>query len=245
MDLDHDKTRAQARTRGRRRPTPLRLSGVLGLLLFSRGVCLGQPSSGIRVEVSTAGVTGLDCRRRGFQMEYTKGMGRSYKQMAGMTFTRDPDPRHLGMGLGAMIVMAPLTVLAVPADLVAALFRRECVFEFRAQGKLVGWAGKGAGSSTLALEAKSLVSPGKEDVVEPVYEAARASTATDAQGRFDITVPARILRGRKLELGWLVNGLPSGTMTLRKGLGSFVLSEPEFEFGGPAEPMEPIVIRPK
>ncbi|MBI4676573.1 MAG: hypothetical protein HY748_03220 [Elusimicrobia bacterium] len=223
----------------------MKLSLAAGLLLSSYGHCHGQASSGIRVEVSSAAVSGVDCRMRDFQMEYTKAMGLSYRQMAGMTFTKDPDPRDVAMGLAAMIAMAPLTVLAVPADLLSAPFRRECDFGFRAQGRLIGWAGTPTGSVELAIEGRSLVSPGQEGAAEPAYHITRSSAAADAEGRFDISVPGRVGRGRGFEVHWLVGNRPSGAMSLRKRGRSFVLSEPEPEFGTGLETIEPIVIRPK
>ncbi|MBI5881883.1 MAG: hypothetical protein HZB91_02085 [Elusimicrobia bacterium] len=223
----------------------LKFPAVAGLLLSCFSLGHGQPSSGIRVEISSAAVTGVDCRMRDFKMEYTKGMGRSYRHMAGMTFTSDPDPRHLATGIGAMIAMVPLTVLAVPADVLSAPLRRECDFRFRAQGQLKGWAGTPARSAELAIEGRALVSPGEEDVSEPVYDIIRSSAVADTEGRFDISVPGRIRLGRDFEVHWFVAGRPSGSMTLRKRFNTFVLSEPESEFGTGIETIEPIVIHPK
>ena len=224
----------------------MKLSIAAALLLSSCGICRGvEPTSGVRVEVASAGVTGLDCRRRDFQMEYTKGVGRRFRQMASWTFTRDPDPRDFAIGVAALIIMAPLAMLAVPADLLAAPFRRECGFEFHAQGRIVGWAGAAAGPADLVIDGRSLVSPGLEEVEAPVYVLTRSSAAADAQGRFEISVPGRVGRGRDFEVHWLVDKLPAGTMYLRKRGRSFVLSEPESEFGSGMETIEPIVIRPK
>ncbi|HAM36557.1 MAG TPA: hypothetical protein DEB40_01080 [Elusimicrobia bacterium] len=202
------------------------------------------PTSGLRVSISTASVTGLDCRMRDFKMEYAKTMGQSYRQMSAMTFTRNPDPRVFLMGLGGMIVMVPLAVLSVPADLVAAPFRQECAFEFKVGGALVGWAGQPAGQGELSAVGRSLVWPGVEGVSEPVYRMSRSTTNTDADGKFEIALSVWIGRTRTLELRWAVNSLPSGAMSLRKNGGVFILEEPEPAFGSGVETIEPIIIKP-
>ncbi|MBI5624097.1 MAG: hypothetical protein HY924_09980 [Elusimicrobia bacterium] len=172
-------------------------------------------------------------------------MGRSYKQMSRMTFNADPDPRYIGLGLAAMVIMAPLTVLAVPADLAATPFRRQCGFEFHAEGKLKGWAGAPAGGKELEVQLKSLVGPGVENVKEPSYIITRSSTTSDEHGRFELKVAGHLPRAAKIEVHWLVDGLPSGLMYLRKRGGKFVLSEDEPEFGTGLETIEPIVIKPR
>jgi len=217
-------------------------AGVLGSWQPCHGIL---PTSDIRVKVSSASVTGLACRRRNFEMEYAKDVGRRYRHIARMTFTRNPDPRVVAMGLLAMVMMAPVAVLAVPADLAAATFRQECDFNFQARGTLLGWAGATAGQAQLAARGMILVSPGIEDVSQPVYTLSRASATADAQGHFSISVPGRVGRSRDFELQWLVNALPSGTMSLRKRGGTFILSEPEQEFGSAIEDTPPIAIQPQ
>ncbi|MFA6316257.1 MAG: hypothetical protein WC943_02475 [Elusimicrobiota bacterium] len=220
------------------------LSAIL-FLLWSRGLAHGQATSAYRVVVSSAQVTGLDCRGRKLAMEHTKGMSRSYKTMSANTFVRDPDPRYFAMGLASMVAMVPLTVLAVPADLLSAPFRRECSFEFSASGRLAGWAGRPAGGVEVILESHAAASSDAEEGRTAGFVVSRATTTTDAQGGFELSIPGRVGRGGAMGLQWLASGLPSGRMTLRKRFGSLILSEPESEFGASLETMEPLVIRPR
>jgi hypothetical protein len=203
-----------------------------------------EPTADVRVEISSAAVLGLDCRRRAFDMEWTRGIGQRYRKMAGETFTRNPDPRALAMGFFGMIMMAPLAALAVPADLIAAPLRRECDFNLQVQGRLAGWAGSTVGGERLAAEGRSLLEPGLEEFSAPRYLLTRSTAAADEAGRFVLSVPGRIGRSSEFELRWLVDGRSASAMSLRKHGGGFSLSEPEPEFGVGAQTMETIDIRP-
>ena len=77
-----------------------------------------EPASNFRIEVASAAVTGLECRRRPFRMEWTRGVGQRYSRTAAEGFARSPDLRTVSLGICAMVLMAPLAVLAVPATLV-------------------------------------------------------------------------------------------------------------------------------
>jgi len=224
----------------------LRLPLAAALLLGSgRAGAQILPISNYQVAVASASVTGLTCRRREFQMEYTKFVGRQYRYMAGGIFNSNPDPRIFAIGLFGMILMVPVAVLAVPGDLLAAPWRRECDFELRTQGKLVGWAGLKASEAAIAAEGRSLVTPGSEDVAEPVYRLSRSSTTTDAQGRFSLAVPGRVGRSSTFLLGWTVDSRPSGVMSLEQRGSIFILSEPEPEFGSSLDAFSPIEIKPE
>ena len=224
----------------------MRITGLLlaALVAVGRPGWALEPTSNVRVEISSASVTGLDCRRRPFQMEWTQGIGQRYRRMAGETFTRNPDPRYLVMGLFGMIIMAPLAVLAVPADLAAVLLRRQCEFDLRLQGRLTGWAGGAVGGERLVLEGRALVEPGLEDFSEPRYLLSRSTGTADAEGRFVLSLPGRVGRSPAFEMRWLVEDRESGLMSLRKHGGRFSLSEPEPEFGAEEQTMQPIEIRP-
>ena len=224
----------------------LRLAIAAALLLGPCRPCRAlQPTSDVRVTVTNARVTGLSCRRRAFKMEYTKDVALAYRHLARWTFVSDPDPRTVALGLLAMILTTPVMALAVPSDLVAGAFRRECRFEFQAQGALLGWAGRTAGRSEIVGQGANIISPGVEGESRPDYFVSRSSTTSDEQGRFSIALEGRVGRSPEFELRWLVDSLGSGLMSLRKEGGVFVLSEPEAEFGSSVQTSEAIVIRPQ
>ena len=224
----------------------MRFSWLLfaALVAASRPGQAVEPTSNVRVEISSAGVTGLDCRRRPFRMEWTRDIGQRYRQMARETFTRNPDPRVLALGFAGMILMAPIAVLAVPADLAAAPLRRQCDFELRVGGRLSGWADSAVGGERLVLEGDSMLASGFEGISAPRYRVTRTTGTADAEGRFALSVEGRVGRSSAFELRWLVDERPSGTMSLCKHWGRFSLSEPEAEFGSGAQTMETIEIRP-
>lgn len=216
---------------------------ALVLLLASPGWAQ-QPISDIRVVVATAAVSSLECSGRPFEMEWTKTMGRGFKYMGRNMFTQGLDPRPLIGGLVAVLIMAPMMVLAVPADLVAAPFRRQCTFDFQAQGHLARWAGQVTSEQAVAAEGRNALDPGVEGVKAPTWFVSLSSTTTDEQGRFYLALPGRVGRSPDFDIAWAVKNLPSGQMRLRKSFGNFVLSEPEPEFGSPADSMEPLEIVP-
>jgi len=204
------------------------------------------PVSDVRVHIDTASVTGLSCSGRPFGMEYTRSVGRSYRYMAQGVFTRDPDPRSIIMGLVAMVVMLPIVVLSVPADLVAAPFRRQCSFDFRAEATLTRPRGPEDVELPVTLEARNLLDPGVEGVAAPTWFVSIASAAADAGGRFTLGLPGKVGRSKELELGWSVKGLRSGGMRLSRSGKDFLLTEPEedSEIGASFETPPPLVIHP-
>lgn len=223
----------------------LRPAMAAAALLLSGRPCLGQtPISDIHVQLSSAAVTGLECRGRKFRMELTKSVGQSYRQLSQGMFSKELDPRPIVMGLFGMVLMAPIIVLAVPADLAAGPFRRECSFDFQAQGALMSWAGQQAAGADVAVEGRNLLSPGTEGAAAPVFYVSHSTAASDEQGRFSVSIVGRVGRSRDFEVYWKVKGLSSGAMLLHKGMGgSFTLSEPEPEFGSSLQTMEPVEIR--
>ena len=220
---------------------------ALALLLAGLPPCQAQtePISDIRVVVGTAAVTGLDCRSRSFDMELTRSVGRGFKTMGRSMITEGLDPRPIIAGFLAIVVMTPMIVLAVPADLVAAPFRRECSFDFRAEGFLARWAGQVTGEQLVAVEGRNALDPGAEEVSAPSWYIARSSTTSDEGGRFSLVLPGHVGRSPDYDLAWTAKGLPSGRMRLSKSFGKFVLSEPEPEFGSSVEPLEPVEIVPE
>lgn len=148
------------------------------------------------------------------------------------------------MGLFGMILLSPLAVLAVPADLIVAPLRRECDFDLLVQGRLAGWAGSAVGGERLVLEGRSLLEPGLEEFSAPRYLLTRSSATADAGGRFALFLAGRVGSSPAFELHWLVDDRSSGLMSLRKHGGRFSLFEPEPEFGAGEQAMGPIEIRP-
>jgi len=215
------------------------------LLLFCRPGFCQNPVSDIHVEVSAARVTELSCRGRAFEMEFTKSVGQSYRDLGRGMITQDLDPRPFVMGLFGMILMAPLAVLSVPGDLAAAPFRRECGFQLDAQASLVGWAGQQAGGAQVVAQGSNLLVPGVEGISRPAYYVVSSTAAADEQGRFSISIAGRVGRSKDFDVAWMVKGLPSGSLNVHKSGGGFVLSEPEPEFGSGIHIMEPMEIRPE
>ncbi|HAH07935.1 MAG TPA: hypothetical protein DCM05_15665 [Elusimicrobia bacterium] len=203
-----------------------------------------QPISDIRVVIATAAVSSLECSGRPFEMEWTKTVGRSFKYMGRSMISEGLDPRPLIGGLLAVIIMTPMIALAVPADLAAAPFRRQCSFDFQAQGHLARWAGQASGEQAVAAEGRNALDPGTEGIKAPSYYVSLSSTTTDDQGRFRLSLPGHVGRSSDFDLSWAVKGLPSGRMRLSKSFGRFVLSEPEPEFGATVDTLEPIEIIP-
>ena len=224
----------------------MRTAGLLLAALAAAAPCRAiEPVSNFRIEVASASVTGLECRRRPFRMEWTRGVGRRYGRTAVEGFARSPDLRTVSLGICAMVLMAPLAVLEVPADLLAAPWRRECDFDLQVEGRLAGWAGSPvAGGERLSVQGRGLLEPGVEDYLPPRYQFSSGTAAADEAGRFSVSLPGRVGRSPAFDLRWLVEGRPSGTMTLRQSGGRFRLSEPEPEFGSSDAVMTPLEIRP-
>ncbi len=229
----------------------LKSGGLAAVLLL--GLCRpgqGQlPSSDLRVTVSTAAVTGLACRKRAFALEMTTAVRLNFKKVVSEVFTSDPDPQMLVLGLPVLALLVPAFLLAPPADLAAAPWRKECDFTLTARGALMGWAGVAAGPEQVSLAGRNLLSPGMEGIAPPVYDLRLASATADGQGRFSIFLPGHVGRSADLELSWKVNALPSGAMVLRKRGGHFTLFEPaQPEFGAAPDSGEesaPLLIHPR
>jgi hypothetical protein len=177
-------------------------------------------------------------------MEFSRDIGLRYRRIAGETFTRNPNPYTLVWGVFALIAMVPMAVLAPPADLLAAPWRRQCGFELRVEGRLRGWAGSAVAGAPVGAEGASVTEDGVGDFVAPRYSLSRGTATADGEGRFVVSLPGRVGPGPQMELRWLVHSLPSGRMSLRKSGRRFILSEPDPEFGSTAETMEPLEIRP-
>ena len=153
------------------------------LLLCSAAARALDPISDVHVGVSSAAVAELDCRRRPFRMELTRSLGRHYRQMAGEMITEGLDPRPFAMGLFSMVLLTPMTVLAVPVDLAAAPFRRECDFTLRIEGALSQWASQAVPSAAVSAEGRNLLVPARAQNDPPSYFISSSSAVSDAQGR--------------------------------------------------------------
>jgi hypothetical protein len=221
------------------------MRAAAALLLWALPARAALPVSDVHVAVSSAAVAGLSCRRRPFSLEYSGVVADAYRFLAANSFASDPDPRTLAVGIFSMVLMIPMAVLALPADLLAAPLRRECSFEFRARGTLVRWAGGPVPFSPVALEARNLLSADDGGRTRPRYFVAASSAASNEGGEFALSVDGRCGRSSDLELAWKVRGLPSGTLRLSRRGSRFVLIEEEPEFGSSFETMEPIEILPE
>lgn len=218
---------------------------LLSALLAGPASAQVEAPSGVHVAVSSAAVTELACAKRPFKWENTRSVAQRYKNVGGQMIVEGLDPRPIVMGVVASVVMAPVLVAAVPADLLAGPFRKSCEFTLTLSGTLDEWAGQKRADTPLALEAASLVEPEVENVTKATWDLFKAETVSDARGAFTVSLPARVGRTRELGLRWRVNDHPAGQMLLTKKGKRFVLSEPDPGFGvgvaeNPSIPIEPV-----
>lgn len=218
---------------------------LLSVLLAAPGAAQIEAPSGVHVNVSKAAVTAFECARRPFAWENTRSVARRYRSVGGQMVTEGWDPRPIAMGAFASVLMAPVLVAAVPADLLSGPFRKTCSFTLRLSGTLDEWAGQKRPNTPFALEGASLVEPEVENVSKAKWDQFNAAGASDAAGAFAVELPARIGRTKELGLRWRVNGQPAGQLLLQKKGRNFVLSEPDPGFGVGAAEIEPLLIEPE
>lgn len=218
---------------------------LLAALLAGPASAQVEAPSGVHVAVATAAVQGLDCERRPFAWENTKTVAQRYKVVGRQMITEGLDPRPIVMGVFASVLMAPVMVAAVPADLLTGPFRKTCALTLRLEGTLDEWAGQKRRDTDYVLEGASLVEPEVEGVSKARWDFFRSTGASDGAGRFAVALPARVGRTKELGLRWRVNDQPAGQMVLQKNGGNFVLSEPDPGFGVGSAEMEPILIVPE
>ena len=202
------------------------------------------PDSSIRVQFEAAEVVDLRCSRRPFRMENTRATVEYFPYFSRNMFTSGLDLRPLVMGLFSSILLVPLTLAAVPIDLVAAPFRRDCVFSARIHGSLAQWAGGKVPGMELSAEASNLKRKGVEGIREPEIFSTRSAVLSDAEGRFSIPLSGEIGRYKALDIVWKVGGRPAGMARLSKQGGTFVLAEDEAGFGTGVYDNPSIVITP-
>lgn len=217
---------------------------ALAFLLARPAAAQVEPTTSIRVIVSSAQVLNLDCSRRPFAWENTKSTGRWYRYLAGQSITEGLDPRPLLMAALTAVILTPVYIASVPADLLGAPFRKNCSFTLRLDGKLAEWAGMSPGALPLEAEASNLLSPEVPGVKKPEWTVHKASAMASADGLFTIAIPGSIARMSTLAVSWRVNGQPGGQLLLEKKGKRFMLSEPDPGFGVGATEMEPILIDP-
>ncbi|MBI3547628.1 MAG: hypothetical protein HY078_01110 [Elusimicrobia bacterium] len=203
-----------------------------------------MPISDVQVRVSSASVKELDCHMRPFSMEYTRGVGRSYRKISREMIVEGYDPRPIAVGVFAMIVMVPFAILSPLGDLVVAPMRRECDFVVEVQGGLSRWAGQPPESARVAVQTRNVLDPGVQGVAPPVFFSRDLAAAADGNGRFSLSIPGHVGSDANYEMHWAVNGLESGAVVLTKAGGRFVLAEPEAAFGSPVQTLDPIEIIP-
>jgi hypothetical protein len=218
---------------------------LLAVLAAAPAAAQIEAPSGVHVNVSTATVTAFECVRRPYAWENTRSVARRYKTVGGQMVTEGLDPRPIVMGVFASVLMAPVMVAAVPADLISGPFRKTCSLTLVLSGTLNEWAGQKRANTPLGLEGASLLEPEVENVSKAKWDLFKASTTSDGTGAFSLQLPARIGRTKELGLRWRVNDQPGGQLLLQKKGGKFLLSEPDPGFGVGAAEMEPILIEPE
>ena len=219
-------------------------AALLVLLAALPAAAQVEPTSSVRVEVSSAALRGYACRKRPFAMENTRTVGRWYRYMGGEMITEGWDPRPIVQGVLSAALMTPLFIGAVPADLIAAPFRRTCSFTLTLGGKLSEWAGGTVPGLPLELQAANQLSDEIPNVQKPTYAVFFATTAADAAGLYSIAIPGQVGRSPSMGMRWKVKGQPSGELLLEKRGGTFVLTEPDPGFGVGARDMEPMLLVP-
>lgn len=226
---------------------------ILSMRALALGVSLALPCgawaqesaapSGIRPEIRSASVTGLDCRRRAFEMEYTRSALRVFPALTRGMIVEGLDPRPILSGLAAVVLMIPLTALAVPGDLAASPFRRECGFTVRVDGALVEWAGGPAPGTPVEAEGVNLLRPGLEGSEPPRLFRDSASAVAGEGGLFSLSLKGRMARSKQYDLHWRVRGSEAGVWRLRKSGRRFRLYELDAGFGtGIYEPREFVIV---
>ena len=203
-----------------------------------------EAPSSVHVSVSSASVTDFECRRRPFKWENTGSVARHYKSVGGQMVTEGWDPRPIVMGVFASVLMAPVMVAAVPADLMAAPFRKSCALTLTLTGTLNEWAGQKRVDTPFVLEGASLLEPEVDEVTKAKWDVFRAEGRSDGNGAFTAKLDARLGRTHEVGLRWRVNDQPAGQMLLTKKGSTFILSEPDPGFGVGVAENEPIVIEP-
>lgn len=218
---------------------------LVTLLVAAPAAAQIEAPSGVHVNVATATITGFECVRRPYAWENTRSVAQHYKNVGGQMVTEGWDPRPIAMGVFASVVMAPVMLAAVPADLLSGPFRKTCSFTLVLSGSLNEWAGQKRANTPLGLEGASLLEPEVENVSKAKWDMFKTETTSDAQGAFSLALPARIGRTKELGLRWRVNEQPGGQLLLQKKGRNFILSEPDPGFGVGAAEMEPILIEPE
>jgi hypothetical protein len=188
------------------------------------------PTSSVHVRIDEARVKDLDCRGRGFKFEMTKHSARHFPYMAKATF-RDTDPRSILVGVFSMILLVPVTVVSVPADLVAIPFRRECDFTLEVDGTLQEWAGRTVPNKPVSLKGRNLIGKGVQGVAPPRVFESKAASTSDANGRFSIALDGHVGGDKTLSVRWGVDSREANSMALTKSGGSFIFSEEDPGFG--------------
>lgn len=221
------------------------LTALCVLLAAGPAAAQVEPPSSIRVVVSSAQVTDLDCQRRPFNWEMTRATGRWYRYMAGSMITEGLDPRPIAMGIVSAVMLTPVFIAAVPGDLLAAPFRKSCTFTLTLDGKLSEWAGRSAGAAAFEAEAVNLLETEVPQVKKAEWAVFKASTTSDAAGLYHLEIQGQVGKSASLNIAWRVKDQPAGQMLLVKRGKAFVLSEPDPGFGVGAEEMEPLLIAPE
>ena len=189
------------------------------------------PPSGARIVIEDAKIDDLACRGRGLAFEAATHSARHFSYMKQSMFNKDIDPQTLVMGIFGTLLLVPLTIAAVPLDLLASPLRRRCEFTLHIDGSLTEWAGGRVPGKVIFLESRNETSPGVPGVAAPEFFTAQSSATADASARFSISIAGRTGRSKSTALFWRIDGQEGSLMSLNKSGGRFVLSEEDAGFG--------------
>jgi hypothetical protein len=153
-------------------------------------------------------------------------------------------PHSIFLGILGTVILLPMTVLAVPTDLAAAPFRKECRFTLGLTASPVEWAGRGLSGIPVELLTQNMLQSGVPNISTPKFFNSHASAMSNQDGLFNIQVSGFVGRNKRMGLLWKVKGHPGGTMRLTKEGKKFVLSEVDPGFGVGAQEMAPMQITP-
>ena len=216
---------------------------VLSLLTAPARADIMPPASA-RIDVQKAEIRDLACSRRRFKLENTRSSARWFPYMGKQVSSSGWHPHSILLGMLGTVMLLPITVLAVPTDLVAAPFRKECSFSLALTASPVEWAGRGLPDIPVVLLSQNTLETGVPDVFTPRFFTSDASAVSGEKGLFDIDIRGYVGRDKRLGLLWKVKGHPGGTMRLTRDGNEFVLTEVDPGFGVGAQEMAPMRISP-
>ncbi len=203
------------------------------------------PPSSSHVKIETAEIYDFVCSRRPFKMEKTRDITRQFSHMGRQVSKSKWHPHSIILGIAGTIILIPMTVLAVPVDLVSAPFRKECRFTLKVVGGIDEWAGRAVPDVEVRLGGRTILKKGIPEQSRPVFHNTEASAITDQDGRFALEIAGKTVISKHFALLWVIDRRPAGKMDLVRHGKTFTLSELDPGFGVGVQEMEPLLIEPK